>query len=243
VLGELGVECVGPGPIAPDGLPARGRKFPSADYADYILPQGEVGKGLPKVEHVMYTRSVEVKPVAGAGVLAPVVLSYFDRSYRHFCSHQQSPSSGKVGSAGIVRNGPCIYFAHKIFELYGQYGMAWGKRLVRNALDMLLPEPVLRHDGPSTLQATVTEQAAENRWVVHLLHYIPQRRATELEIIEDVIPVHEVKVSVRVPHPVKRVIERPQVFYDLDFWESGGRVEFVVPKVVGHAMIELEFER
>jgi hypothetical protein len=242
-LDALGVRCVGPGPVAADGKPARGRKFPHCDFADYILPHGEVGKGLSEVEHVMYTRGVEVAPAAGAEVLAPTVQSYFDRSFRHFCSHRQTPSSGKEGPAGIVRDGNCIYFAHRIFELYGQYGALWYKKLVRNALDLLLPEPVLRHDGPSTLQATVTEQATVNRWVVHLLHYIPMSRATELDIIEDVIPVHEVKVSVRAPRPVKRVIERPQVFYDFEFWENGGRVEFVVPRIVGHEMVELEFER
>ncbi|MCL4562755.1 MAG: beta-galactosidase trimerization domain-containing protein [Chloroflexi bacterium] len=241
-LMQLGVECLGPGPIAPDGLPARGRKFDRCNYADYILPKGAVGKGLPETEHVMYTRCVDVSALPGSEILAPVILSVFDRTYQHFSSHNQSPSSGRVGSAGIVRSGNTIYFAHKIFELYAQYATRWTKNLFVNALEMLLPEPVLRHDGPSTLVATVNAQEKENRWVVHLLHYIPLRRATELEIIEDVIPLNEVKVSLRAPKPVKDVACRPQPYTSLDFWQTGSYIEFVVPRIEGHQMIEIAFE-
>ena len=37
-------------------------------------------------------------------------------------------------------------------------------------LRMLLAEPLLRHNGPSTMRATISQQTVENRWVVHLLH-------------------------------------------------------------------------
>lgn len=242
-LEALGVELLGPGPLAPDGKPARGRKFDRCDYADYLLPREALAKGLPCVEHVMYTRSAEVKAMPGSEILADVVASAFDRTYRHFCSHNQSPSSGQVRSAGVVQTGDCVYFAHKIFELYAQYGAAWNKRLFLNALERLLPEPLLRHDGPTTLQATLTEQAEANRWIVHLLHYIPLRRATELEVIEDVIPLAEIKLSLKMPKPVKQIALRPQRYSTLDFWERNGRIEFVVPKITGHAMIEVEFVR
>jgi hypothetical protein len=239
-LEALGVECLGPGPIAPDGLPARGRKFQRIDYADYLLPRGRIGAGLPETEHVMYTNCLPVKARPGAEVLVDVILSEFDRTYQHFVSHNQTPSSGRVGSAGIVRNGDSLYFAHKIFEQYSQYAPPWVKRLFLNGLDLLL-EPTLRHDGPSTLLATVTEQAAQDRWIVHLLHYIPQRRASELEIIEDVIPLYQVKVSLKVPRPVRLVAPRPEQSGPLETWEAAGRLEFVVPKIDGHQMVVVEF--
>ena len=240
-LDALGVDCLGPGPIAPDGQPARGRKFTRIDYADYLLPRGPIGQGLPQTEHVMYTNCLPVAARPGAEVLVDVILSEFDRTYQHFVSHNQSPSSGRVGSAGIVRNGQCLYFAHKIFEQYAQYGAPWVKRLFLNGLDLLL-EPTLRHDGPSTLVASVTAQADPKRWIVHLLHYIPQRRATELEIIEDVIPLYQVKVSLKVPQPVRRVAPCPEQADPLETWEAEGRLEFVVPKIAGHQMIEVQFE-
>ena len=75
---------------------------------------------------------------------------------------------------------------------------------------LLLPEPLVRHDGPTTLQVTVNEQAAERRWVVHLLHYIPERRSQDIDVIEDVIPLYDVRVSVKIPHKVEAVMRVPE---------------------------------
>jgi len=240
-LDALGVTCLGPGPLAADGLPARGRKFARIDYADYLLPRGPIGAGLPATEHVMYTNCLPVQARAGAEVLVDVIQSHFDRSYQHFVSHNQTPSSGRVGSAGIVRHGQCLYFAHKIFEQYAQYAPLWVKRLFLNGLDLLLADPLLRHDGPSTLLASVTAQAAHNRWIVHLLHYIPQRRATELEIIEDVIPLHQTKLSLKLPRPARQVLLQPGDDGPLETWAAGGRLEFIVPEIRGHQMVVVEY--
>ena len=239
-LPALGVECAGPGPIHSDGLPARGRVFERYDYADYILPRGDIGKGLPQTEHVMYTKCLDARPLPGSTVLADVILPEFYRSYQHFCSHAQAPSSGKVGSAAVVQNGSVIYFAHKIFDLYAEYAPRWVRQLFANALELLLPEPLVRHNGPSTLVATLTDQEQENRRVLHLLHYIPVRRAAKLEIIEDVIPVHDIQVSVRVPRRVARVACCP-AGDSLAFTEQGETVTFTVPRVAGHQMVALEF--
>jgi len=241
-LDVLGVTCLGPGPLAADGLPARGRKFQRIDFADYLLPRGAIGAGLPATEHVMYTNCLPVAARPGAETLVDVIRSEFDRSYQHFVSHNQSPSSGRVGSAGIVRSGNCLYFAHKIFEQYSQYGSPWVKRLFLNGLGLLLPEPLLRHDGPSTLVATLTEQAEARRWIVHLLHYIPQRRATELEIIEDVIPLRQVKVSLKLPRAASQVLLQPGGEIPLETWDAAGRLEFSVPEIRGHQMVSVEFE-
>ncbi len=88
-----------------NGNLVRGRHYGSNDYVDYILPQGIIGAGLPQTEHAMYLKGVQVEAQVGSEVLAPVIKSYFNRTYRHFCSHRQTPSSGEVESAGIVKNG------------------------------------------------------------------------------------------------------------------------------------------
>jgi len=67
----------------------------------------------------------------------------------------------------------------------------WCKTLLLNALALLLPEPLARHDGPSTVRLSLTEQAGHDRWIVHLLHYIPERRGEDFDVIEDVIPLHD----------------------------------------------------
>ena len=109
-----------------------------------------------------------------------------------------------------------------------------------NAVELLLGEPLLRHDGPSTILATINEQVGENRWVVHLLHYIPERRSQEIDIIEDVIPLYDLEVSVRVGQPVKAVTCVPELVA-LPFERKDGRLSFVLPRLQGHQMVEIAF--
>jgi len=207
---------------------------------DFIVPEGKIGNGLPVTEHVMYMKGMEVKAEPGSEVLAGVVVPYFNRTYKHFCSHRHTPSSGKIGYPGIVQNGSAIYFAHPIFSQYNKNAPRWCKKLFLNALDILLPQPLVRLDAPSTTLATVNEQSAENRWVLHLLHYIPERRGQDFDVIEDVIPIFNVGVSVKVSGSVQNVTCVPDQ-ESLEFEQKGDRVEFVLPKLEGHQMIALNF--
>ncbi|MEJ7710919.1 MAG: hypothetical protein WKF84_13900 [Pyrinomonadaceae bacterium] len=151
-LGSLGVKLKGEAAYSPD----------------FLMPKGTLGKGLPGVEHVMYLKAMEVELLTGSEVLAEVVASYFNRTWEHYSSHRHTPSSGKVAYPGVVRNGRAIYFAHPIFTQYQRNAPRWCKKLVLNALDMLLPDPLVRIEAPTTMITTLNEQPTENRWALHL---------------------------------------------------------------------------
>ena len=237
--GLFGVEMASEGPRDASGKLARGVYYERGDYVDYILPQGEIGRGLPQTEHVMYIRGMDVHACVGAEVLAPIYPSYFDRTWEHFCSHRQTPSAGAAGNPGIVRSGSVIYFSSPVFTLYDRVAPLWCKRLFLNALEMFLPEPLVRHGGPSTLFVTLNEQAAQGRQILHLLHYVPERRGTQFDVIEDVIPLYNVPVSVRVPREVASVVAVGGAA--LPFTMEGDRINFTVPEVMGHQMVEINF--
>jgi hypothetical protein len=238
-LDALGVEITGEGPRDAAGQLVRGRHFSSGDYAEYLRPGAAIGAGLPPTEHVMYMRGLEVRAAEGAEVLAETVASFFDRTYRHFSSHRQTPSSGEVRGPAIVRNGQVIYFAHPIFSQYAQNAPRWCKRLFLNAVDMLLPEPLLRHNGPSTLFATLLEQPAQARRVLHLLHAIPERRGADFDVIEEAIPLHDLELSVLAPQGARRVSTAPEGV-ELPFIREGDRVLFTLPRLDGHQIVVLE---
>lgn len=221
-LESLGVKWVGEAPFSPD----------------FVLPKGEIGKGLPPTEHVMYRRGAEVRPLPGARVLAEVIIPYFNRTYKHFTSHRHTPSSGEPAYPGIVQNGRSIYFAHPLFAQYDENAPRWCKQLFLNALEMLVTQPLIRHDGPSTLQVYLTEQPAHGRWIVHALHYIPERRSRNLDVVEDVIPLHDVRFSMRAPGRIKTVRCVPQG-RELAFDQREGRVEWVLSRLEGHQMVEI----
>ncbi|CAK4814232.1 unnamed protein product [Aphanomyces euteiches] len=208
---------------------------------DYLIPSGAIGEGLPLTEHVMYLGGLEVEAGADSEVLASVNVPYFNRTWEHFSSHKHTPSSGKLGYPGIVKRGNAIYFMHPIFRQYQESAPAWCKKLFLNALKLLLPEPLVRHDGPSTLLATLNNQKEHSRWVLHLLHYIPERRSGTIDTIEDIIPLHEINLSIQIAEsPLKGVRLVPQGT-ELMFTEQDGRVDFKLPRLDGHQMIELAF--
>ena len=227
--------------LAEDDAPeARGVPFDRNDYAQYLRPGELKGDNLKSTEYVMYSKGVPVTPKTGARVLAPGYRSYFDRNYLHFCSHAQTPSSGEEGTPAVVENGGAIYFAHPIFKEYRQNAPRWCKLLVANALKRLLPKPTIQHDSFSTLRVTVNDQAKENRFVAHLMHYIPERRGMKFDVIEDVIPVYDVGLSFHLPKTVRSAKLVPEG-EDLSFEQENGELRVTVPKLEGHQMLELSY--
>ncbi len=237
-LEALGVRKTGDGPRDENGQLARGQNSFANNFAQYIIPQGEIGAGLAQTEYVMYSRGMDVSPIGGADVLLYNTTSYFDRQYRHFSSHRQTPSSGEVGSPAITRNGKVIYFSHPLFTMYFDKAPVWCKQLVINAVSMLMGGPLVKTDAPSTAIVTLNEQQKLKRFVLHVIHYIPERRGQEFDIIEDVIPLYNINVTIHVKQKVTSVRLVPQK-HTIDFQQKDEHVSFVIPTVHGHQMIEI----
>ncbi|MGC9316816.1 MAG: alpha-amylase family protein [Armatimonadota bacterium] len=224
-LEELGVRYLGEAPYSPD----------------FIVP-GKLGEGLRDAAYVMYMRGTEVEPMDESEVLSPMMRPYFNRTWRHFCSHRHTPIEGEADYPGAVRRGDCIYLMHPVFAQYHQRAPQWCKQLVGNAIELLLPEPALRAEAPSTAIFTLNRQPDRERLVLHALHYCPQRRSVELDIVEDIIPLHEVPVSVRVGGQVAAVRLVPED-EELGFEAANGRVDFVIPRIEGTQMVEIATAR
>jgi len=205
---------------------------------DYVAAGESLGAGVPTSQHVLYERGVEVEAVPGAETLAEVWWPYFDRTWEHFCSHNQTPPDKASGLPAVVRKGRVIYFTHPIFGMLKRHGSHVYKRLIQNALGLLLSDPLVTTNAPSTAHVTLLRQEHEKRSIAHVLHYIPENRYTNLHTVEDVIPLRDVTLSLRVPAP-KRVYLAPENVV-LSFKVVDGRVCLTIPEVCGHAMVVLE---
>jgi Hypothetical glycosyl hydrolase 6/Beta-galactosidase trimerisation domain len=203
---------------------------------DFLAPRGALAAGLPGAEYVVYKKGLEVEPLPRAEVLVQTNVPYFNRTWEHYFSHRHTPSSGKPGYPGVVRNGRAIYFMHPLFAQYQQNAPRWCKQIVLNGISLLLADPLVRTSLPSAGLVSVSEQAREPRYVVHLLYYVPERRGLDFDVVEDVVPLQDVKVSLRVSKRVRRVETAPEGAR-LAFTERGGRVEFSLPRLEGHQMI------
>ena len=65
------------------------------------------------------------------------------------------------------------------------------------------------------------------------------KRGSGVEIIEDLVPVHGVKVRLRLPRAVKQAYLAPQR-EEIPFARADGAVEFCVEEVCCHQMVVLE---
>jgi len=235
ILKELGVKVIS-ATRDENNNKVRGKFYESNDFADYIIPKGIIGKGLYNTEYVMYSKGVEVDTTTGI-TLSYAYSSYFNRTYERFCSHRQTPSSGKKEYSAIIKGKNSIYFAHSIFSIYSLRSPKWIKTLFNNALNELIGQPTIKHNGPSSMITTINR--GTNFDVMHILWYIPENKSEQLEILEDVFPYYNLTIELitdKVVKSIKVVPENSQ----LEFIQEKDLVKFTIPKMIGHCMVEIK---
>lgn len=184
----------------------------------YILADPAGLPGLTASPFVMYGKARNIT-AAGATVLGEIVPPYFNRTYRHFSSHQHAPDNpdaAPLGPAATEHNG-VAYIAYPIFEMYHAIGQPLYKYLVHGLIERLMPDPVIRTDLSSSGRASLTRQARQKRHILHLLFGAPTVRGKEvptfdgrkrfMEMIEDIQSIGPVRSSVRLPQPPSRAYE------------------------------------
>lgn len=201
-----------------------------SQYLELLRPET---KGFAPMVEISYETGMAVKTAAGGIMLARCWRPYFDKTYQHF-QVEQTPPWRPTEYAAVVATGSTIYFATPLFRTYARYAYAFDRELFGYCLRRLLPKPLVKVGGPSTLEATVTEQ--EGRRVVHLLNYIPQRRGDGLDVVEDTIPLMNVKLALRSDQKPQSVYLAPGKEV-LQFEYSEGYASATVPVVIGHQMI------
>lgn len=225
VLKDLGVELVGEAEYSPD----------------YIVARQAINKDILGTEYVMYDRGLWVRPGEGTELLADIWNPYFNRTYKHFCSHNQTPVEKESGYPAITRRNNVIYFAHPIFSMYYKHGMRVYKQLVLNALELLLEDKLIVTNAPTTAQISLNYQPEHHRYVAHILHYIPERRCESIDIIEDVIPLYNIELKVMLDKKPTKVYCAPSM-EELPFSYDGKYIHVIVPEIVGHEMVVFEME-
>jgi hypothetical protein len=186
----------------------------------------------------------------GAEVLAEIAPSYFNRSYRHFSSHQHAPDDPQAASLGaaVTLKGGIGYIAYPIFSMYHAMGQPLYRYLVRGLIDRLLPSRAIVTDLPSSARATLTQQPEQKRHVLHLLYGAPQIRGKAvpagdgvrvMEMIEDIPTLGPVTASVRLPRTPTRVYDALSG-EDIPFSNGGDRVEVRLPSLRIHSALVFE---
>ena len=207
---------------------------------DYLAAEEMIAEDIPNSEHVMYERGLELEALPGARILASVWKPYFNRDYKHFCSHFHTPAEGPAGYPGMAATNNIVYIGYPIFGMYKRHGSKVYRDFVINSLRLLMSddEKLVRSSAPTTADVLLNYHPEEDRYVLHVLHYIPERRSSGVDTIEDVIPLHDVKFSILLPDGYGNAELVPdRVILPVDSVDN--RLQFMIPTVDGHAMVAI----
>jgi hypothetical protein len=194
----------------------------------------------------MYLPARHVRVTTGTA-LGAIHLPYFDRTPRHFSGHVNAPSRpDPTPFPAAVECGPILWAAHPIFTCYYTAGavamLEMAERLIHRALDQ---QPMIRTSLPRAGRATVRQSHARGSDIVHLLHATPALRGTlggqPIQPIQDLVTLHGINVSFAPRGKVTGITVVPGS-EPLAFRQHSQRVEFTVPELRGHQMVEVVYE-
>ncbi len=187
-----------------------------------------------------YAAALRIEPRAGTEVLAALREPYFNRTYGHYCSHQNTPNQLEPAAHPVaIRRGSVVFLAHRLGKLYYQHGARVHRQLFANALRLLYAEPVVETTLPSAGRVSLMHQPQHHRYVAHLLYAPPLQRGRCL-VIEDTPPLYDVPLTVRVPETITAVRLVPGDT-PLALTHHDGAASVKVPRMQAHQMVVLEY--
>ncbi|MFD2611313.1 beta-galactosidase trimerization domain-containing protein [Paenibacillus gansuensis] len=212
---------------------------PALYAPDYLRLTDSFRAAIEPMDYCFYEQGTAIAAEKDSEVLAYAVHPYFNRTHDRFCSHCQTPPDLDEGGPAIVRNGRIIYISKPIFKDYIVSGTKVYRDVIERCLELLLPEPLVRSTLPASAEVTVRRQDAQNREILHVIHYIPQKKSKEMEIVEEVLPLYGQQVRVRLYRRPNKVYLAPQLD-ELTFSYRDSYVEFIIPEIWGHQMVVME---
>ncbi len=215
-----------------------------AEYEPMYLKPSFKLENFENSAFVVYGKAcaVEAKPDAGVRLDAQFQAPYFNRTPLHFCSHVHAPCCKEYYKSAIFGNDQFVYVAFRMFEEYKENGSFIVKEVFRHTMDTLLKEDkTLYTTLPSQGVVTLAKSIRENYYIHHLLYAVPVRRGEDIEIIEDIVPVYDISVRLRLSEKITGVRLVPQN-EALPFEQDGQVLRYTVPRLECHQMVMITFE-
>lgn len=165
---------------------------------------------------------------------------YFNRERERFCSHMHAPNNEAERFPAVVIKGNVAYVSWNIFTAYGELGHLCFKEIFTDTVKKLTGDTLSVKVGlPDRAVMTLTRQENEKRSILHLLFAHTTVRGRNTEVIEDTVPLYNVKCEVKCEAEPSRVYLAPEK-EEIPFTYENGKVNFTVPVVDIHAMAVIE---
>ena len=212
---------------------------PAAYADDYLVVGEQVNTQMVASPVLCYSAALRAE-LCGGEALAAIKEPYFDRTYAHYCSHQNTPNQlDNAAHPAAWRHGNIVYLAHPVDAMYYQHGARLHRQYFANALALIYRQRVLTAPLPSAGRATLAHQPQHRRYVAHLLYGPPLQRGRCL-VIEDLVPLSNIPVTLAVPEAIRRVSLAPGGEM-LPMSHQNGGVQVTVPQFRMHQAVVFEY--
>jgi hypothetical protein len=208
----------------------------SSNDVEYIEAHQLSEYGLVKSPFLVYESGITSR-VMDAKILANTWSPEFNRTVGKFCGHRNTPYDRLSEHPSVVKKHNIIHIAQPLFRVYEKMGMQLHRDLFHACMQLVYTDPLLEVDLKSAGRASLMGTTKNDRMVLHLLYASPITRG-EIEVIEDIVPLYDIRVSLRMDESPNRVTYVPEN-KSIEFKYELGRLNFVVDKLEMHSMIEI----
>ncbi len=210
----------------------------------FLHVEKELAKDLPDMGITVYEPGIALSPKEKGRSFIELGRGYFNLGrWDHKHEYLYIPEKELCGHSGLIASESenVWHFAFPIARNYYKHAATAYRKLLGNVLAQCLPDPLLKVKNlPSYGVATLTAQ--ENRTLIHLLCYVPEKRGAVMEIIEEPSVAVDVEVQFRTDsRRISKVYLAPSG-EEIPFTLENGYANMVLPRLTGYQMIVAEQE-
>lgn len=172
-------------------------------------------------------------------VLAEVYEPYFNRTWRHFCGHKNTPYKTEPAEyPALVKRGKLLYFAHPVFEAYNRSGNYVLEKYIMKAISTVYEPAVVTRELPSCGRIRLREHKEKNFLALHVLYAPPVNRGNVC-LLPDFPRLHDVQVTIKVDRIITSATAMPEGM-PVAFTQDGENVTLQLPPIRLHQLVVLK---
>jgi hypothetical protein len=229
-LSQIPVQYVEPAPTVPSYLRPTAEMIGTSELAD-------------DYDYAFYAEAHVVQAEQGAKSHGVLSRALFNRTWDRFMGHQHAPVGESLNAPVAVSNEQVLYFAAPLFSGFKQADYWSYREMVRNLLSVLLPDPLIKPEGPGWAEFSLTRQAQADeqpeRSVVHVVCYHPRRSLQSIPHVDQSWPTADLAFSLKADAAPKRVYIAPDG-EAVAFTFNDGYVHVTLPPVGAHTVVVIE---
>ena len=205
------------------------------DFPTYWRGRPAIGEEWTDSDRVIYQAGMQYAFSGDWEVLVDRVPPYFRRSDYRFCSHFQTPAGPGVSEyPAVVTNGSVTVFSDPIFKEYRKAGSVFIRKIWQTVMERMIGAPEIGAGLP--VSVSVYPMQKGNETLVTLLHYIPVRKALEIDVIEE--RQNFAGLVLRLGKPANEVVD----WQSEQVLEKVSETEWRLPATSGRLLLQVSYQ-